>query len=451
MNNLPHSIEAEQMLLGCILFDESCFINLIGIIKDCYFYRKEHQCIFYHMLLLHDKKMNIDAITLNNSLNLTHELDFVGGIDYINNLVDAIQIIGNLESYARIIYETYILRELIQVSSEIAEQAYNPHGMDINLILDNCEQKIFKIKNINFNNKQFSDFKNLLYEVIGDTLNRVSNHDSTNLLGVSTYYYELDKYLFGLQNGQLIIIAGRPGMGKTAFALNIAENIAINKQLPVAIFSLEMTEKQLVTRLISSKSGICANDIMRGTINYTESNRLQETLEILKDAPINIIESSGINALDVRSKARRFKNKMGNLSLIVIDYVQIMSSVTNNRNYNNAQEIAEISRSLKSLALELNVPIILLSQLNREVENRQDKRPNIADLRASGALEQDADVILLLYRDNYYNSNNYSNIAEINIAKNRNGSTGVIELEFNAKCTRFDNPTNLMLHNYENI
>ncbi|MCE2706200.1 MAG: replicative DNA helicase [Proteobacteria bacterium] len=437
----PHSIEAEQMLLACILLDESSYIDIAGIVHEGNFYRKEHQIIFQHIYKLKNQHRNIDAVTLSASLEQEKQLEYIGGHEYLNNLVEATSSSSNIRSYAEIIRECYILRELMRAGTDISDIAYSPNGRDIDIILDEAEQKIFSIKDLNTTNRQFADLKELLNNVIERVIEMSQRADKTAVTGIATHYYDLDKYTSGLQRGELIIIAGRPGMGKTAFALNIAENVALKNKLPVVVFSLEMTGEQLVQRLLSSCSRVDQGLIKRGDLTHEDMDNLYLAVDDLRTAPIHIAESPGINVIDLRARVRRLKDQIGDLGLIVIDYVQIMSSLREGRNSNRAQEVADISRSLKALALELNLPVILLSQLNRDVENRQDKRPNIADLRESGALEQDADIILLLYRDDYYDSESKDKgIAEVNIAKNRSGSTGVIKLSFVGKYTRFENP-----------
>lgn len=437
----PHSIEAEQMILGGLLLDEEAYYNISGLLYEGHFYRKEHQIIFHHIVKLKSFNRNVDAITLADSLIQSNNLDYIGGYEYINNLVEATASATNIKSYAEIVREKYILRELVRVGTEIADNAYNPDGQNIDILLDNSEQKIFNIKDLNLSNKQFADIKELLNKVIDRMVEMTRREDKNAVTGIATHYVDLDNYTSGLQRGELIIIAGRPGMGKTSFALNIAENVTLINGLPVAVFSLEMTGEQLVQRLLSSVAGVDQSSIKRGNLSLEQMDKLYIAVNKLKSAQIHIAETPGINVIDLRSRARRLKDQLGSLGLIVIDYVQIMSGLRDNKNSNRAQEIADISRSLKALALELNVPVILLSQLNREVESRHDKRPNIADLRESGALEQDADIILLLYRNDYYdNESKEKGMAEVNIAKNRSGSTGVVKLRFLNKCTRFENP-----------
>ena len=437
----PHSVEAEQMILGGILLDEDAYINIAGVLHEGHFYRKEHQIIFHHIIKLKSFNKNVDALTLSDSLVQSNELEYIGGYEYINSLVDATVSAANIKSYADIVRERYILRELVRVSAEIADSAYATEGREVDTILDESEQKIFAIKDVNSTNKQFADLKVLLNSVLERTIQMSQREDKNAVTGIATHYVQLDEYTSGLQRGELIIIAGRPGMGKTSFALNIAENVALKNKLPVAVFSLEMTGEQLVQRLLSSTALVDQGAIKRGDLSYDEMDKLYLAMNELKSAPIHIAETPGINVIDLRARVRRLKDRVGDLGAVVIDYVQIMSNVRDNRNSNRATEIADISRSLKALALELSVPVILLSQLNREVESRHDKRPNIADLRESGALEQDADIILLLYRDDYYDHDSKDKgLAEVHIAKNRSGSTGTIKLAFVAKCTKFENP-----------
>lgn len=440
LKTMPHSIEAEQMVLACLLLDEDSYLNIAGVLFEGHFYRKEHQIIFQHIARLKGQNRNIDAVTVAISLEQSNELEYVGGHEYLNNLVEAIPSASNIKSYAEAVRERYVLRELVKAAAGISETAYNPGGRDIDVILDESEQKIFSIKDLNTANKQFADLKVLLDNVIERAMVMSQREDKNAVTGIATHYTQLDEYTSGMQRGELIIIAGRPGMGKTAFALNLAENVALKNKLPVAVFSLEMTGEQLVQRLLSSCAMVDQGKIKRGDLDNDDMDKLYLAVNQLRSAPIHIAESPGINVIDLRARVRRLKDQIGDLGLVVIDYVQIMSGLKENKNTNRAQEVADISRSLKSLALELNVPIVLLSQLNRDVESRQDKRPNIADLRESGALEQDADIILLLYRDSYYDPEAKDKLAELNVAKNRSGSTGTIQLAFVGRYTKFENP-----------
>lgn len=437
----PYSLEAEQFLIGGILLEEYAYDYVAGVLFPKHFYRKEHQVIYEHIVKLRSENKNVDAVTVGESLKQNNQLSFIGGVDYLHNLVDSTTSSTNISSYAEIIRERFILRELISASNTIADSAYAPQGRNVDQLLDESEQKIFNIKDLNASNKQFAQFKDLLDEVITKMMEAAQREDKDGITGVATHYTELDNYTSGLQRGELIIVAGRPGMGKTSFALNIAENIALKNKMPVAVFSLEMPGVQLVQRMLSSCARVDQSLMKRGDVTHDEMDKIFIAMNELKSAPIHIAETSGINVIDLRARARRLVDRVGKLGVIVIDYVQIMSGINSGPGSNRAQEIAEISRSLKTLAIELDVPIILLSQLNRDVESRTDKRPNISDLRESGALEQDADIILLLYRDDYYNreDSKEKGIAEINIAKNRSGSTGTIKLAFLNQYTRFEN------------
>ena len=444
----PSSIEAEQFLIGGVLLDENAFDYIAGVIFPKHFYRKEHQIIYEHVIKLRSENKNVDAITISESLKQNSQLEYVGGIEYLHNLVESTVSATNIKSYAEIIRERFILRELISASNNIADSAYSPQGRNVDQILDESEQKIFNIKDLNTSNKQFTEFKDLLDEVIKKMMEAAQREDKDGITGVATHYTDLDQYTSGLQRGELIIIAGRPGMGKTSFALNIAENIALKNKMPAAVFSLEMPAVQLVQRMLSSCARVDQSVIKRGDVTHDDMEKIFIAMNELKSAPIHIAETSGINVIDLRARARRLSDRVGKLGVIVIDYVQIMSGINSGSNSNRAQEIAEISRSLKTLAIELDVPIILLSQLNRDVESRTDRRPNISDLRESGALEQDADIILLLYRDDYYNreDSKEKGIAEVNIAKNRSGETGLVKLAFLNQYTRFEN----LAHSWEN-
>jgi replicative DNA helicase len=334
-----------------------------------------------------------------------------------------------------------VLRELINVGNNIIDSAYTTLGKSLDVLLDEAEQKVFQIKNHSSNQDKFKEFPDLLDEVVTN-MQAVANTED-GVTGIPSFYYDLDQKTAGFQRGELIIVAGRPGMGKTSFALNLAENVAVEAKLPVAIFSLEMPAIALAQRILSSRARVSQNSIKRGALTPNDFDKIFDALDVLKEANIFIAESTGINVIDLRAKARRMAHKYGKLGLIVIDYVQIMNAISfsSGGSANRVQEIADISRALKSLALELDVPIILLSQLNRGVESRTDKRPNLSDLRESGALEQDADIVLLLYRDDYYNKEDSKapGVAEIDISKNRSGSTGTIKLAFLHELTRFEN------------
>jgi replicative DNA helicase len=438
---LPHSIEAEQALLGVLIINENKIVNIIDYLHEAHFYVKEHQVIYHHIVKLNIAYKNIDVVTLANELSNHNQLEYVGGAEYIDNLARSVLPSANIENYAQIIKDNYVLRELINVGNNIIDSAYTTLGKSLDVLLDEAEQKVFQIKNQSSSQDKFKEFPDLLDEVVTN-MQAVANTED-GVTGVPSFYYDLDQKTAGFQRGELIIVAGRPGMGKTSFALNLAENVAVEAKLPVAIFSLEMPAVALAQRILSSRARVSQNSIKRGALTPNDFDKIFDALDILKEANIFIAESTGINVIDLRAKARRLAHKYGKLGLIVIDYVQIMNAIsfTSGGSSNRVQEIADISRALKSLALELDVPIILLSQLNRGVESRTDKRPNLSDLRESGALEQDADIVLLLYRDDYYNKEDSKEpgVAEIDISKNRSGSTGTIKLAFLHELTRFEN------------
>jgi replicative DNA helicase len=445
---LPHSIEAEQALLGVLIINENRIVSIIDYLHEVHFYVKEHQVIYHHIVKLNIAYKNIDVVTLANELNIHNQLEYIGGAEYLDNLARSVLPSANIENYAQIIKDNYVLRELINVGNNIIDSAYTTLGKSLDVLLDEAEQKVFQIKNHSSNQDKFKEFPDLLDEVVTN-MQAVANTED-GVTGIPSFYYDLDQKTAGFQRGELIIVAGRPGMGKTSFALNLAENVAVEAKLPVAIFSLEMPAIALAQRILSSRARVSQNSIKRGALTPNDFDKIFDALDVLKEANIFIAESTGINVIDLRAKARRMAHKYGKLGLIVIDYVQIMNAISfsSGGSANRVQEIADISRALKSLALELDVPIILLSQLNRGVESRTDKRPNLSDLRESGALEQDADIVLLLYRDDYYNKEDSKapGVAEIDISKNRSGSTGTIKLAFLHELTRFEN----LYINYDN-
>jgi replicative DNA helicase len=438
---LPHSIEAEQALLGVLIINENRIVNIIDYLHEAHFYVKEHQIIYHHIIKLNIAYKNIDVVTLANALSMHDKLEYIGGVEYLENLANSVLPSANIENYAHIIKDNYVLRELINVGNSIIDSAYTTLGKSLDVLLDEAENKVFQIKNQSSNQDKFKEFPDLLDEVVTN-MQAVANSED-GVTGIASFYYDLDQKTAGFQRGELIIVAGRPGMGKTSFALNLAENVAVEAKLPVAIFSLEMPAVALAQRILSSRARVSQNSIKRGALTPNDFDKIFDALDVLKETNIFIAESTGINVIDLRAKARRLSHKYGKLGLIVIDYVQIMNAISFNRAgaSNRVQEIADISRALKSLALELDVPIILLSQLNRGVESRTDKRPNLSDLRESGALEQDADIVLLLYRDDYYNKEDSKEpgVAEIDISKNRSGATGTIKLAFLHELTRFEN------------
>ena len=391
----PNSIEAEQSVLGGLLLDNNAFDRVGDLINKGDFYRHDHSLIFQHISNLIEQNKPVDIVTLAESLDISAELSSVGGIAYLGSLVQNTPSAANIRRYAEIVRERSILRKLIQTTSGLTESAFNPQGKSVDDLLDEAEAKIFQIAESNNHDKEgFVAVKKVL-PVIFDEIDELYSRDNTSdVTGVSTGFKDLDEKTSGLQRGDLIIVAGRPSMGKTTLSLNIAENVAIDIGLPVAVFSMEMSTKQLGVRLISSVGRIDQSRLRSGKLDDDDWPRITAALGKLDPAPIYIDEGAGLTAFEVRQRARRLQREVGQLGLIVIDYLQLMSPSNTKQNQNKATEIADITRSLKTLAKELNVPVIALSQLNRGLEQRPDKRPVMSDLRESGAIEQDADLIL---------------------------------------------------------
>ena len=443
----PQSIEAEQSVLGGLLIDNEAWDKVSDVVTDSDFYRHDHRLIFRAVEKLVNESAPFDAITLSEWLSKTGDLDDAGGIAYIGELVSATPSAANIKAYATIVRERSVMRQLIKVSNEIADSAYLPEGRKVDELLDTAEKKIFEIAEQGSRNRaDFRPIKSILTGAV-DRIEELFQRDNP-ITGTPTTFEKFDELTSGLQNSDLIIIAGRPSMGKTTFAMNIAENAAVKYQVPVAIFSLEMPGEQLAMRMISSLGRINQQNLRTGKLDDDDWPRITSALGMLSEAPIFIDDTPGLTPTELRSKARRLKREHG-LGMIVIDYLQLMSGSSSSVNENRATEISEISRSLKSLAKELNVPVVALSQLNRGLEQRTDKRPVMSDLRESGAIEQDADVIMFVYRDAVYcdackkrdNScdKGHENDAEIIIGKQRNGPIGTVSLSFRGQFTRFEN------------
>ena len=432
----PQNIEAEKSLLGALLMDQSVILDVMAAVKPEDFYRKDHQLIFESMVALSNKNQPIDLITVTDLLTSTGNISGAGGVDYIVSLTEDVPLASNAVQYAQIVSEKALQRRLIQTSTDIAKMAYEPDG-DVPAVLDEAEKKIFDLLQKR-NNKSYARIGELLPGIF-DELTELSMNGI--LPGLPTGFLDLDKLLSGLHNSDLILIAARPGMGKTALMLNIAANVA-KKNYPVAVFNLEMSGEQLAKRMLSSESQIEGEKIRTGKLEEEEWTRLAETLERMESVPLYIDDSTDVTVASIRAKCRKLKLEK-DIKLIVIDYLQLMSS--GGRSDNRTTEIAEISRALKIMAKELNVPVIVGSQLSREVEKRADKRPMLSDLRESGAIEQDADIVMFIYRDSYYNKDEtdarFSNIAELIVAKHRNGSAGTIKLAFDGSHASFKNVT----------
>ena len=437
----PNSVEAEQSVLGGLLLENESLDKIADILNQSDFYRHDHRLIYTHITKLIEQNRPADIVTVAESLENSAELSSVGGIAYLGALAQNTPTAANIRRYAEIVRERSIMRKLVEVGSGIAESAYNPQGRDAQQLLDEAEAKIFQIaESGNRGNQGFVNIQTLLPQVADriDFLYQRENQGSVT--GIPTGFDDLDERTSGFQPGDLIIVAGRPSMGKTAFSLNIAENVALDSKKPVAVFSMEMGATQLATRMIGSVGRLDQHRMRNGNLEDEDLVRLTTALGKLNDAPIFIDEGAGLSSFDVRARARRLHRQTGGLGLIVVDYLQLMAGTSGRASENRATEISEISRSLKSLAKELNVPVVALSQLNRSVEQRPDKRPVMSDLRESGAIEQDADLILFIYRDEVYNPDSEDKgMAEIIIAKQRNGPIGRIRLTFLGQHTRFEN------------
>jgi replicative DNA helicase len=435
----PHSVEAEQSVLGGLLLENEALDKIADLISSSDFYRHDHRIIYEHISRLIEHSKPADIVTVAESLESTAELSGVGGIAYLGALAQNTPSAANIRRYAEIVRERAVMRSLVMVGSGIAESAFNPQGRDAAQLLDEAEAKIFEIAEGGKRSTQgFIDIKTLLPQV-ADRIDQLFQRDNaSDVTGIPTGFADLDSMTSGLQPGDLVIVAGRPSMGKTAFSLNIAENVALDTGLPVAVFSMEMGATQLAMRMIGSVGRLDQHRMRTGRLEDEDWVRLTTALGKLNDAPMFIDESAGLNALEVRARARRLHRQCGKLGLIVIDYLQLMSATRTGEN--RATEISEISRALKSLAKELDVPVVALSQLNRGLEQRPNKRPVMSDLRESGAIEQDADVILFIYRDQVYNPDSPDKgTAEIIIGKQRNGPIGTIRLTFLGEHTRFEN------------
>lgn len=435
----PHSLESEQSVLGGLLLDNHAWEKVAAIITDNDFYRQDHRLIYHHICKLIEQNKPADVITVAESLENSAELQTIGGLAYIGAIVQNTPSAANIKRYAEIVRERSIMRNLAQVGVEIADSAYNPAGRSAANLLDEAEAKVFDIAEEGGRGKEgFVDIQPLLKEAV-ERIELLYNQDNpSNITGIASGFYDLDQKTSGFQPGDLIIVAGRPSMGKTAFSLNIAENVALELKKPVAVFSMEMSGAQLVMRMIGSVGKLDQHKVRTGRLDDQDWPRLTHALGKLNEAPIFIDESAALNALELRARARRLYRQHGELGLIVVDYLQLMSSTGSGEN--RATEISEISRALKALAKELKVPLIALSQLNRSLEQRPNKRPVMSDLRESGAIEQDADVILFIYRDEVYNPDSPDKgIAEIIIGKQRNGPIGKVDLTFLGEYTRFEN------------
>ena len=433
----PHSIEAESSVLGGLLLDNGAWDRVGDLLIDSDFYRYEHRLIYGAVGALINASKPADVITVFESLQNQGKAEECGGLAYLNSLAQYVPSASNIRRYAEIVRERSILRKLVTASDEIATNAFNPQGRAVDRILDEAEQKIFKIGEEGSRMKQgFQSMESLVVKLL-DRVQEMADNPN-DITGVPTGFYDLDRMTSGLQAGDLVVLAARPSMGKTAFAINIAEHVALHEGLPVAVFSMEMGASQLAVRIVGSIGRIDQGHLRTGKLSDDEWPRLTEAIERLGSVSLHIDETPGLTTSELRANARRLARQCGKLGLIVVDYLQLMSGSSTTGD-NRATELGEISRGLKMLAKELQCPVIALSQLNRSVETRTDKRPMMSDLRESGAIEQDADIIMFIYRDDYYNKDSREpGVAEIIIGKQRNGPTGTVKLAFLKPLTRFE-------------
>jgi len=437
MRSMPHDLGAEAAVLGSMIVDPRCIGDVVETLNRSAFYHTEHQTIYDAIVVLFEKNRGegIDGLLVRSELERQNQMEAIGGPEYLQRVIETVPSSANVQYYADIVREKMLLRETIAAATEILNNAYDETG-DASAKLDEAERKIFAVtdKRITTSAVALKDLVTKAYELI-------EKREGTHVTGLGTGYYELDDMTCGLQPGEMIIVAGRPSMGKTALALNIAEHMGIVEKIPLAIFSLEMGRQQLAERFLCSYSGVDAQLVRKGMLSTEHYQKLVEACGVISEAPIYIDDTSALAPLELRAKARRLKGGYG-IRCILVDYLQLMH-VGALRIESRQQEITTISRYLKSLARELNIPVVVLSQLNRSPEGREGHRPRMSDLRESGSIEQDADVVMLLHREDYYHRGEegyeLDNTAEVIIAKQRNGPTGTMKLTFREKCTRFEN------------
>jgi replicative DNA helicase len=437
----PHSVEAEQSLIGGLLLDNHAFDRIGDLVGEADFYRDDHRRIYRHVIKLIEAGRPADVVTVSESIEASEDKDRTGGPAYLGGIAQNTPSALNIRRYAELVRERAVQRRLAQVATEIAESALAPSGKEVGQLLDEAESRIFEIGESGARGTQgFKDMKQELARVFQRLDQLYHSDNKSGITGVPTGLIDLDQMTAGLQPGDLIIVAGRPSMGKTALALNFAEHVAMDIGMPVAIFSMEMSGMQLAARVLGSIARVDQHKMRTARLSDDEWQRLSHAMGKLHEAPVFIDETPALNALELRARARRLKRQCGKLGLLMVDYLQLMSATTHGQE-NRATEISEISRSLKALAKELDVPVIALSQLSRAVEQRNDRRPMMSDLRESGAIEQDADVILFIYRDEVYfpDKEEAKGRAEVIIGKQRNGPIGRVELAFLGQFTRFEN------------
>lgn len=430
----PQSVEMEQGVLGAILLENDVLVRVMEVLEDRDFYQEAHRWIFQAMIELFEENTPIDLLTVTERLRKKERLEAIGGASYLTELVEIVPTAANVWHHARIVRDKAVLRGLIRTATAIVTESYDDTE-DVDTLLDRAEQAIFEISQ----RKSTAGFVNINTVLKGSFKHIEQLYERKELItGVPTSFTRFDSLTAGLQPSDLIIIAGRPSMGKTAFSLNIAQHVGVRVRRPVAIFSLEMSKEQLVMRMLCAEAQIDSSKLRTGFLSREDWPRLTRAAGTLSEASIYIDDTPAQSSLDIRAKARRLRAELGDLALVIVDYLQLMRGRA--RTENRQQEISEITRALKALAKELQVPVVALSQLSRAVEQRKPPRPQLSDLRESGAIEQDADVVALIYRDEVYDENSdQKGIAEIIIAKQRNGPTGLVKLHFHGEYTRFGN------------
>ncbi len=428
----PQNVQAESSLLGSILLDPDALTKIADTVRENDFYEKRHAQIFSTMLELYDKQRSIDVLTLSEKLETKKVIEDIGGSSYITELANSVPSAAHIHEYAEIVTKKATLRRLIEAAQEITQLGFSDDD-DTDALIDKAEQLLYGVSE----SKNTQGFR-AISDVLNESFDRIEelSKDKNKLRGVPSGFRGLDNILAGLQNSDLLILAARPAMGKSSFALNVAHNVALNEGVPVGVFSLEMSQEQLVDRLLSSEAGVDSWKLRTGNLEDSDFAKIGEAMGALSEAPIFIDDTPMMNVMDMRTKARRIQSEHG-LGLIIVDYLQLMSG-RGNYGDNRVQEVSEISRGLKSLARELNVPVIALSQLSRSVESRNPQIPQLADLRESGSIEQDADVVMFLYREDYYNPDtDRQHITDLFIKKHRNGPIGQVELFFHEDKTQF--------------
>lgn len=436
VKEIPNNPEAEQAVIGSMFLEKNALQRACeSLTKDSFYYNNNAQ-IFETIKEMVEKKIPIDFTTVTTELKNKNVLNEVGGVEYLTSILDSVATAANVDQYIKSVEESSLLRKLIEVSTDITTTAYSPEK-SINETIDDAERKILSV----VKNRRASEFRTIKEVLIQTQKNiEILSKSKNDVTGIATGWYDIDKLTTGLQNNQLIIIAARPAMGKTAFALNLATNVALNYDKPVALFNLEMGAEQLANRMLSSVGQVEGNKIATGKLSSDDWNRVNEAISQLSEAKLYMDDTPGITIGEIRSKCRRLASSDEGLGLVIIDYLQLISSSTNYGN-NRQQEVSDISRSLKMMAMELNIPVIALAQLSRAVDSRENKRPIISDLRESGSIEQDADIVAFLYRDDYYNKDKVidgnTSLSEFIVAKHRNGPTATIDLLFKRDTSTF--------------